>query len=173
VAAVYRVQQFYHAVRAWIQPEDASSATAGGYLSEDAWALFQAMPRHDRQHALSVMRALQREGHTDPDLLTAALLHDSGKTVQQDRPLRLWHRVAVVLLRAFWPSLLDRIAEDRPGSWRRPFYVQQCHAAIGAELAREAGCSPVTVGLIRHHEDPPDQVEDPLLAALWAADNAN
>jgi hypothetical protein len=131
------------------------------------------MPRHDRQHALKVMAALQGNGHTDPDLMAAALLHDAGKTVQQDSPLRLWHRVAVVLLRAFWPSMLDRIAQDRPGDWRQPFHVQQCHGAIGAELARKAGCSQRTVALIEHHEDPPGQVEDPLLAALQAADSSN
>jgi hypothetical protein len=172
VSAAYRVQQFCRAIGARLRPEDAGAA-AGRYLSADALALFEAMPRNDRQHALSVMYALQGSGYTDADLMAAALLHDSGKTVHQNRPLRLWHRVAVVLLRASWPSLLDRMAQDRPGSWQQPFYVQQRHAAIGAELAGRAGCSPSTVALILHHEDPSEQVEDPLLAALQAADNAN
>jgi hypothetical protein len=81
--------------------------------------------------------------------------------------------VAVVLMRALSPGLLERIGEDRPGSWRRPFFVQQHHAAIGAELARQAGCSTRTVELISRHEELPDQAQDPLLAALQAADGLN
>jgi hypothetical protein len=172
VSAEYRVQQFFQAVRAVIRPEPGLKETPARYLSSEALSLFVAMPSYDRQHALDVVRALQSEGYQDSDLLAAALLHDAGKTVQQGSPLRLWHRVAVVLLRAAGPELVDRIAEDRPGSWRRPFYVQQCHAALGAELARGAGCSPRTVALIRHHEDPASQVEDPELAAFQAADGA-
>ena len=156
-----------------IRPKEGGVLLPACYLSPEALSLFVGMPGYDRQHALNVVRALQAEGYRDTDLLTAALLHDAGKTVQQDGALRLWHRVVVVLLRAFRPGLLDHIAEDRPGSWRRPFFVQQCHAAIGAGLARNAGCSPRTVMLIRHHEDPPDQVEDPDLAALQSADNAS
>jgi predicted HD phosphohydrolase len=151
------------------------------FLGPQAQSLFEAMPPYDRRHALSVMHTLQLRGHTSPDLFAAALLHDMGKTVQWDGTqavrgdgaLRLWHRVAVVLMRALSPELVARIGEDRPGSWRRPFFVQQRHAAIGAELARQAGCSARTVELISHHEDPPDQTRDPLLAALQAADGMN
>lgn len=156
-----------------IRPSKDGVELPARYLSPEALSLFDAMPGYDRQHALNAVRLLQGAGHMDADLLAAALLHDAGKTVQQDGALSLWHRVAVVLLRAFRPGLLDQIAEDRPGSWRRPFYVQQCHAAIGAELARKAGCSPRTVALIQHHEDAAGQVEDPDLAALQAADNAS
>ncbi len=173
MSAAYRVQQFVYAVRAVIRPKKGGVDLAARYLSPEAQSLFEAMPGYDRQHALNVVQVLQGEGHTDADLLVAALLHDAGKTVQQDGALSLWHRVAVVLLRAFRPGLLDRIAEDRPGSWRRPFFVQQCHAAIGAELAHKAGCSPRTVALIRYHEDAAGRVEDPDLVALQAADNAS
>ncbi len=173
MSAAYRVQQFIHALRAVIRPNKDGLELPARYLSSEAQSLFEAMPGYDRQHAFNVVRALQGQGRTDTDLLAAALLHDAGKTGQQDGALRLWHRVAVVLLRAFRPGLLDRIAKDLPGSWRRPFFVQQCHAAIGAELARKAGCSPRTVALIQHHEDAAGQVEDPDLAALQTADNAS
>jgi len=105
-------------------------------------------------------------------LLAAALLHDVGKTPPQGGRLRLWHRVAVVLMRAFWPGLLERIARNQPGSWRQPFYVQGHHAEIGAELARQAGCSSITVALIRRHEGLQRQADE-LLAALQAADGLN
>jgi putative nucleotidyltransferase with HDIG domain len=143
------------------------------YLSPEGVDLFGAMPRYDQQHAMNVLRALQQQGHDEPDLLAAALLHDIGKTVPRRGGVRLWHRVAVVLMRVFWPGLLDQVGRDEAGSWRRPFYVQQHHSAIGAELAQQAGCSPVTVDLIGRHEDLPDQPADLLLAALQAADATN
>lgn len=131
------------------------------------------MPRYDQQHALNVVDMLSRQGHTERDLLAAALLHDVGKSVTPGARLRLWHRVAVVLIHVSWPSWLERLAKDEPGSWRRPFYVQLHHADMGAEAARRAGCSTTTVDLIRRHEHAPDQGQDPLLAALQAADSEN
>jgi hypothetical protein len=131
------------------------------------------MPRYDRRHGLAVLRTLQAQGHDEADLLAAALLHDAGKTAGARGGVRLWHRVASVLLRTFTPGLLARLGQDRPGSWRHPFFVQEQHAAIGAELARAAGCSARTVTIIRCHEDAPDAGDDPLLAALRAADEVN
>ena len=131
------------------------------------------MPRYDQQHALKVVDTLAREGHTERDLLAAALLHDVGKSVTPGARLRLWHRVTVVLIHVSWPSLLERLAKDEPHSWRRPFHVQLHHAAIGAEAARRAGCSATAVDLIRRHEQAPNQALDPLLAALQSADSRN
>ena len=171
MSAAYRVRQFIRAAGAWIRPAGVDESFLERYLSPQAASLFRAMPNHDRQHALNVFRTLQRGGYGDPDLLAAALLHDAGKSVPGGS--RLWHRVAAVLMYAFWPGLLEQLGQEEWDGWRRPFYVQQHHAALGAELAREAGCSPVTVGLIRRHEDRPVQGHDPLLAALRAADGMN
>ena len=173
MAAVYRVRQFIQAAGAWIRPARVEEALLARHLSPLAVDLFRAMSNQDRQHALIVFRTLQQQGYDDPDLLAAALLHDVGKGVPPGGGPRLWHRVAVVLLHALWPSLLERLGAEDQGGWRRPFYIQQHHAALGAELARQAGCSPVTIDLIRRHEDPPDQGDDPLLAALQAADGTN
>jgi hypothetical protein len=173
VSAVYRVQQFIRAVGAWFWPEEIEETLLSRYLSPQGVDLFRTMPRYDQQHALSVYRTLQQQGHEEPDLLAAAWLHDAGKTAPRDDGVRLWHRVAVVLMRTFWPGLLEQVGQDRPERWRRPFYIQQHHAAIGAKLALQAGCSSATVDLIRRHEDPPGQADDPLLAALHAADGAN
>lgn len=170
---MYRVRQFVQAVGSWVRTGDGDGEFAARYLPPRAVELFQGMPSQDRRHALSVCHTLEERGHNEPDLLAAALLHDAGKSVAQGAKVRLWHRVAVVLIRAFWPSLLDRVAKDLEGSWRQPFYVQVHHAAISAEEAQRAGCSEITVGLIRHHEDTPGQVFDPLLAALQAADSEN
>lgn len=178
MSAVYRVRQFARATGAWIWPR-------GGKRDRDCLelldrtlppagrALFQAMPRYDRGHALAVLASLRRAGHDEPDLLAAALLHDAGKTVHPRGRLRLWHRVVSVLVRAWRPALLAQIGQDRPGSWRRPFFVQAHHAELSAELAQQVGCSPRTVALIRHHEDAPGARDDPLLTALQAADSNN
>jgi len=186
-AYAYRVQQFVQAVGSWFQTEKVDDGTMVGYLPPEAVTLFRAMPRYDRRHALRMLGALQARGRAEPDLLAAALLHDMGKSGPQPGErlkepglerragrVRLWHRVATVLMRAAWPSLLERIgADSRPGSWRYPFYVQLRHAAIGASLAEQAGCSPRTVDLIRHHEDPAAAGGDPLLVVLQGADNEN
>lgn len=177
MSAVYRVRQFARAASAWLRPGAEGRERSGGpaldrYLPAAGLALFRAMPRYDRAHALAVFDSLWREGHADPDLLAAALLHDAGKTVHPQGRLSLWHRVAAVLVRAWRPALLARVGHAGAEGWRRPFFVQVHHAELSAELAREAGCSERTVALIRHHEDPPG-LDDPLLAALQAADGQN
>ena len=180
----YRVRQFVQAVGSWFLTEDADDLVLD-YLPPEAATLFRAMPHHDRRHALRVLHTLQARGTADPDLVAAALLHDVGKSGQPpDQRLekcepgrkagrvRLWHRVATVLMRATWPGLLERIGKDgRPTNWRYPFYVQLHHAAIGALLAEQAGCSPRAAELIRQHEDQAAMAGDPLLAALQGADN--
>ena len=181
----YRIRQFVQAVGSWFHVEESDDGAVAGYLPAGAMTLFWTMPRYDRRHALRVLCALQARGRAEPELLAAALLHDIGKIGLQagDCPhplrsgrtagrVRLWHRVATVLMRAMWPGLLERIGRDSgPGSWCYPFYVQLHHAAIGALLAEQAGCLPRTVELIRDHEDPAAVAGDPLLAVLQRADN--
>jgi len=76
------------------------------------------MPPSDQRHSLNVYRTLLAEGQTSQDLLVAALLHDVGKAGGQ---LRLWHRVAIVLLRAFWPAALDYLSRGQARGWRAGF----------------------------------------------------
>ena len=177
-AYTYRVRQFAQAVGAWFQTEEAEDGMVTSSLPSGAVTLFRAMPRNDRRHALRVVRALEARGRAEQDLVAAALLHDVGKSGRQPGTgrksgrVRLWHRVATVLMRVVWPGLLERIGRDsRLGSWRYPFYVQLHHAVIGALLAEQAGCSSRTADLIRRHEDQEAVAGDPLLAALQKADN--
>ena len=173
MGALYRIQQFLRAVGSWVRPSDGPGEIAGRYLPPAAVRLFEGMSRYDQRHALNVCLALERQGHTEPDLLAAALLHDVGKSVASGARIRLWHRVAVVLIQVAAPGLLGRLAKDEPGNWRQPFHVQLHHAAIGAEAAKQAGCSAATADLIRRHEDAPGHATDPLFAALHAADSEN
>jgi hypothetical protein len=136
------------------------------------------MPRYDQRHSLNVAHTLRVAGYHHPELQVAALLHDVAKS---SGPLQLWHRVAIVLLRAFvprWMAWLTRKAE--PGHWRYPFYAHRMHAEIGARWAEEAGCSSLAVWLIANHQSFVDQGtsgrEDSrvrLLAALRWADDQN
>lgn len=168
--ALYRSRQFFGALRPRVDP--ALRDEAFGLLREPERHLFQSMTPRDQQHCLAVYRRLREsfpgKDHDDPDLLTAALLHDAGKG-----RTALWHRVAYVLLQGAAPVLLRRIARpgDGPSSkdWRATLYRCLHHEALGAQLARAAGCSERTAALIRGEGVAAD---DPALAALHAADEA-
>ncbi len=166
--AAYRVRQFFRALTAWWVQEELSDIER--VLTPAQQALFQRMLPADRRHALTVFRTLRARGVESADLLTAALLHDVGKAAA---PPALWVRVAVVLLGRFAPRWLERMSAGEPTGWRRPFVVYRRHAEQGAQWATEAGCSPLTVALIRRHEERlamPDGEEDALLALLQEAD---
>jgi len=177
VSALYRVRQFAQAAAAIVRPRPGDEELARRHLSPAALALFRTMPRYDRRHALAVARSLARDGVDNPHLMAAALLHDAGKTCGVGGRVRLLHRVLIVVGHAWAPRALEWAGRDpAPGErvprWRQPFVTQQRHAALGAELALAAGCSAETASLIRRHEDD-GRDEDPLLAALQAADSAN
>lgn len=160
-----RVRQFVAHVRARVAPDE--EAVARRVLPPDAWSVFAGMPVADRRHALDVVDRLVAEGHDSPDLLAAALLHDAAKGPR----MRLWHRVAGVLLEAIAPSLLRRLAAADPTSWRHPFWLFMHHGPMSAELAERAGCTPVTARLIRGAPGGPPEAQ--LLRALRAADDAS
>jgi len=161
---VHRVGQFIGHLTANVDPGE--EAQARRLVPGTAWPLFAAMATADRRHALDVAGHLLTAGHTDPDLLAAAMLHDAAK----GRRMRLWHRVAGVLLAAAAPRTLQRLASPAERSWRYPFHLYLHHAALSAEAALNAGCSPRTASFIRGSSDPPDAV---LAAALLRADEAS
>ena len=135
-------------------------------LPDSGVALFESMPVADRRHALDVAGRLIAMGHDDRDLLGAALLHDAGK----GHRMRLWHRVAGVLLAAVAPSALRRLASPDTTSWRHPFHLYLHHAPMSAALASRAGCDPRVGAFIRGIVDDPDLL---LLRALTLADDAS
>jgi hypothetical protein len=161
---VHRVGQFINHLTARVDPGE--EARTRHLLPDAAWPLFTGMPAADRRHALDVARRLLAGGQTDSDLLAAALLHDVAK----GHRLRLWHRVAGVLLHAAAPRALERLAAPDEASWRYPFHLYLHHAALSAEAALRAGCGLRTADLIRGTTDPADAA---LAAALIRADEAS
>lgn len=174
---LHRVQQFFASLHPRVSAGERAAAAAAAALSAAALALFDRMARRDQRHSLDVLRRVQQVAPGQPDLAAAALLHDAAKTALPGRRLRLWHRVLIVLMEAVRPGWVQQVGREAPDSWRYPFYLHAHHPALGARLAEEAGCSPLTVDLIRRHQvklthQPVDETER-LLAVLQAADDAN
>ena len=171
----YRVRQFWDALGSASRPVD--EAVLRAHLNTAQIALFRCMSAAEQTHALAVLRTVEAEQGTGVGtaLAQAALLHDVGKAGGR---IRLWHRVARVLLQALHPALLDRLALDEPHSWRYPLFVLLYHAERGANLSAGAGTDAVAVELIRAHHTVPAQcgLDAPgqaLLAALQRADEQN
>jgi hypothetical protein len=167
----YRVRQFLRALVARVSEEDLEQIAC--ILTPASLALFHSMAPQDQRHGLDVYATLRQAGHTNPDLLAAALLHDTGKAAAR---LPAWQRAIIVLLNRFAPRLLARLSRGEPEGWRRPFVVHARHPEVGARWAQEAGCSPLTVALVRRHQDHISDCqteEDQLLTALQTADNMN
>lgn len=140
--------------------------------------LFRRMSPNDQRHSLGVCQTLHQAGHSEHSqegkaLLAAALLHDVGKAQAR---MWLWQRVAIVLLERCSPAVLDWLARGEPHGWRNSFVVHRQHPQIGAGWAQAANCSPLTMNLIRRHQErceQPQSREDQLLQALQWADGMN
>ena len=171
----YRVQQFL--ISLWPRITSEEQAKVSRWLPPRAVLLFHQMALRDQRHSLHVLHRVQKVAPDQPDLLAAALLHDVAKTAQPGQRVRLHHRVLVVLMEAVQPGWAQQIARDEPGSWRYPFYLHLHHPEQGARLAEQAGCSALTVELIRRHQHKlqraPANETERLLAILQAADDAS
>lgn len=165
--ALYRARQFFRGFRTTLRPDEVTAVRAT--LSETETSLFLAMDARDRRQAVDMMRWL--EAHTRPsdELLAAALLHDAGKGA-----LTVWDRVAFVVLEAWSPGLLDRLATEGSSRWRGVLWTLRHHARLGAELLIDAGTRPRVAELVARHADAidPASQSDEELAWLIAADGA-
>lgn len=168
----YRARQFWQALTAVPAAEDLDRARQA--LSPQLMALFLNQTASEQVHSLNVFLQLSDQGERSADLLSAALLHDVGKSCY---PLRIWERVMVVIGKALAPRQTECWSREEPRGWKRPFVVARRHAAWGAELAAASGASPLTVELIRRHHDPaaegPVHTTDRLLQQLQIFDHNN
>ena len=169
---IYRLSQFWQNVTAGPLSQQAAGEVAA-VLNDQELALFRQMSPSDQWHAYRVCRLLKRQGHTNCDLLAAALLHDVGKVRIN---LSAWDRSVAVLGETLLPHKAESWGQGGVDGWSRPFVVRQQHAAWGARLAEGAGSRPAVIDLIERHQDKlPTGNEPPgdLLAALqWADDQS-
>ena len=172
--AIYRTRQFW---LAWRAPslKDHDLASARKVLTAEQMQLFSRLQPSEQVHALRVLQTVQQHGESDPDLYTAALLHDIGKV---RAPLRLWERVLIVLGRGFFPKRASSWGYGQCQGWRRPFVVAEQHPVWGSQMAAEVGATPLTASLICRHQspiqsEPVSSREDRLLEILQDADHQN
>jgi putative nucleotidyltransferase with HDIG domain len=167
---VYRFGQFRRHLGSRVV--EAELVEARKILTSAQMELFLQMSAGEQAHSLEVLRRLEAQGETDPDLQAAALLHDAGKT---HRPLRLWERVWIVLGGGFLRRVAASEGLEQLPWWQKPLAVAEQHPAWGAELARAAGCSPRAASLIRRHQEKGmlnlQAEEDVLLRKLQAVDD--
>jgi hypothetical protein len=162
--SLYRSRQFFRSVGASIDDDERNEVAS--LLNVDQQHLFLSMTARDQRHSLDVLHTLHARGQNDAVLQSAALLHDVGKG-----HIRLWHRVAYVVIRAISPRLLRKLASSDDASWRGALAAIANHAERGASLVRAAGASDEVVHLVRTHESP-DGDADPRQALLRAADES-
>jgi putative nucleotidyltransferase with HDIG domain len=176
VRILYRARQFWRSVT--LKTEQYDLERAQEQLNPAQLELFKKLPPADKLHALEVFYKLLKNGESQPDLLTAALLHDIGKLYYHLNPLE---RAMVVVVSAWMPRFAQRLGavpaqgwQTLPG-WRKAFIVAENHASWGAELSSQAGASTVVEALIRqHHASRKSEVGDlepGLLHRLKVVDN--
>jgi putative nucleotidyltransferase with HDIG domain len=178
---LYRLGQFWQALADKPNEEDLKQARA--FLSPAQMRLFVGLQPGEQAHCLKVfnqLRLQQEFGSQQGDFLTAALLHDIGKCCC---PMYLWERVWIVLGKALFPQQIVRWGSANYSNlldvpfWQRPFIVAVQHPKWGAEMAAEAGASPLTVSIIRRHQDKVpikgvSLLEERLIQKLQAADDS-
>ncbi|MFL7837608.1 MAG: HD domain-containing protein [Candidatus Promineifilaceae bacterium] len=168
----YRLSQFWHNVTAkplsGLEQEQITND-----LTPQELDLFKQMSINDQRHGYRVYRLLRDSGHTDCDLLAAALLHDVGK-VKVD--LSVWDRTLAVLGETFFPQKAKEWGVGTNGGWKRTFVVREQHAAWGGDLAEQAGSRKDVIDLILRHQEPVllnGSGRDDRLALLQWADDQN
>lgn len=127
------------------------------YLNPGERLIYRGMDARDREHACRVTAHLLRDHpKASPELIAAALLHDSGKSVRRYNVLE---RVLVGLVPQRLSTFLPPVGA---------LGIRAAHPELGASLIAHAGGRPRVAQLVvRHHQS----VGDPEAALLHHYDN--
>jgi hypothetical protein len=165
----YRFRQFFSGVFAQVSDDERREADA--VLNEPARAWFHSLPRDLQWHGVQVMHDLKRAGVDRSDVLAAALLHDAGKAAGPNGPLVRAFNVLVVRLVPAWSARRKVIDYRAARGLDRVLAIAYQHPQIAAERAAACGCDPITIDLIRSHQDYERGQHDPLLQLFQQADD--
>lgn len=168
----YRFNQFKLALFA--KPSQNNLKYAENILNSKQFELFLKLQDSEQVHAIEVCRQAESQGLHQPDLLTAALLHDIGKILY---PIRLWERVLIVIAKKFSSKKVEKWGQGKPEGFLRAFVIGEQHPDWGAELVQKVDTSPLAVSLIRRHQEENfneiETEEERLLEILQKIDNIN
>jgi len=142
-------------------------------LNPAARAWFHSLPRDLQWHGVQVMRDLKRAGVDRSDVLAAGLLHDAGKAAGPSGPLVRTFIVLALHLAPDWSARRKEIDYRSARGIDRVLAIADQHPAIAADQAAACGCDPVTIDLIRYHQDAARGMVDPLLQIFQQVDDEN
>jgi hypothetical protein len=167
---LYRARQFIGGLTARVS--EADRRAADGVLPPAARAWFRSLPRDVQWHGLNVMNDLRQAGHDRAELLAAALLHDAGKAEASSGPVQRAFSVLARHLAPEWAARRVRLDWRSARGLDRVMAVAAQHPQIAAGRAAQCGCDPVTIDLIRRHQNRAG-ADDDLLRALQQVDDRN
>jgi hypothetical protein len=153
-------------------PSAADESWAQRQLLAGEVAIWRRMSNPDRRHAVGVARAVARQLGPDAasEVVAAALLHDSGKTISG---LGTLSRVGATMVWAAVPHhrAVPWSAAANPVVRRLGQY--RLHPELGAKLLAGAGAHPLTVAWTAEHHLPASSwtVPWPVGAVLKACDD--
>ena len=152
---------------------DTDLREAEAVLTPTAYAWFASMPRDLQWHGVQVMHDLKRAGVDRSDVLAAALLHDAGKAEGSNGPLVRAFIVLAFHLAPDWSVRRKEIDYREAQGIDRVMAIAYQHPQIAAEKAQQCGCEPVTIDLIRYHQDYKRGETDSLLRLFQQMDDEN
>jgi len=169
---LYRARQFFQSLFCKPQPGELEEIEA--ILPERLYHLFLELPAADQCHSYRVFQTLVASGENNQDLLSAALLHDVGKSRYR---LNIIERILIVFAEHADPERMRHWGQGAPRGWKRAFVIAIQHPSWGADMVSSAGGSKILVRLIQnHHTHPATPTGDhfaALLARLKQADSIN
>jgi len=149
----YRIHQFIHAIFPHIDPSEINWAL--NHLSPEASELFLQQSQPEQRHAIDVAKSIYKTNpplsfHDFQNLITAALLHDCGKSIVS---IRLWQRVYIVLIHKKPQFLWTHLTRGH-SIFALSLKIDARHALWGGYLAKKAGLNSIVCLLIREHHTP-------------------